>query len=126
MVPDPLESLAIVAVIAAVWLVSLGHEGAAFGASALAMGGTVASLFTNLYPKVMVSSTNATFSLTASNSSSGHYALVVMTIVAAIFVPLILVYQGWSYHVFRGRLGAPPAAPETGASDSVAPAPAGS
>jgi cytochrome d ubiquinol oxidase subunit II len=113
-VPDPLESLAIVAVLAAVWLVSLGHEGAAFTASALAMGGIMASLFSNLYPKVMVSSTNAAYSLTASNSSSGHYALTVMTIVAAIFVPVILIYQGWSYHVFRARLGAPRAASGSG------------
>jgi cytochrome d ubiquinol oxidase subunit II len=29
-----------------------------------------------------------------------------MTVVAAIFVPVILVYQGWTYHVFRQRLGA--------------------
>jgi cytochrome d ubiquinol oxidase subunit II len=113
-VPDPIESIGIVAVLAAVWLVSLGYEGAAFGASALAMGGTVASLFINLYPKVMVSSTNAAFSLTASNSSSAHYALTVMTIVAAIFVPVILLYQGWSYYVFRARVGGPrtPSAPK--------------
>jgi cytochrome d ubiquinol oxidase subunit II len=118
-VPDPLESLAIVAVLAAVWLVSLEHEGAAFTASALAMAGVLASLFSNLYPKVMVSSTNAAYSLTASNSSSGHYALTVMTVVAAIFVPVILLYQGWSYYVFRQRLRAPRAAPE-----ASAPAPA--
>jgi cytochrome d ubiquinol oxidase subunit II len=107
-VPDPVESIGIVAVLAAVWLVSLGYEGAAFGASALAMGGTVASLFINLYPNVMVSSTNTAYNLTVSNSSSGHYALTVMTIVAAIFVPVILVYQGWSYHVFRARVAGPP------------------
>jgi cytochrome bd-type quinol oxidase subunit 2 len=116
-VPDPLESLAIVAVIAAVWLMSLGYEGFAFAASALAMGSTLAVLFSELYPKVMVSSTNAAYSLTASNTSSGHYALTVMTIVAAIFVPLIVLYQGWSYHVFRARVGGPrtPGAPEPAA-----------
>jgi len=108
-VPDPLESLAIVSVIAAVWLVSLGYEIFAFTASALAMGATLATLFSNLYPKVMISSTNAAYSLTAANSSSGHYALTVMTIVAAIFVPVILIYQGWSYHVFRARVSGPPA-----------------
>jgi cytochrome d ubiquinol oxidase subunit II len=122
-VPDPLESLAIVAVIAAVWLVSLGHEGAAFTASAVAMGATMAVLFSELYPKVMVSSTNAAYSLTAANSASGHYALTVMTIVAAIFVPVILIYQGWSYHVFRARVGGPrtPSAPAPGATPDGGP-----
>jgi cytochrome bd ubiquinol oxidase subunit II len=119
-VPNPLESLAIVAVIAAVWLVDLGQEGGAFAASALAMGATVACLFSSLYPKVMVSSTNAAYSLTASNSASGHYALTVMTVVAGIFVPVILVYQGWSYYVFRNRIRAPRTTPEP-----TAPAPAG-
>ena len=31
-----------------------------------------------------------------------------MTVVAAIFFPLVLVYQGWSFHVFRARLQSPP------------------
>jgi cytochrome d ubiquinol oxidase subunit II len=61
----------------------------------------------------MVSSTNTAYSLTVSNSSSGHYALTVMTIVAAIFVPVILLYQGWSYHVFRARLSGPPSSEPT-------------
>jgi cytochrome bd ubiquinol oxidase subunit II len=111
-VPNPLESLAIVAVIAAVWLVDLGQEGGAFAASCATIAGVLASLFSTLYPKVMVSSTNAAYSLTASNSSSGHYALTVMTIVAAIFVPVILLYQGWSYYVFRARIRAPRSTPE--------------
>jgi cytochrome d ubiquinol oxidase subunit II len=56
---------------------------------------------------VMVSSTNAAYNLTVNNSASGHYALVVMTITAVLFVPVILLYQGWSFHVFRGRLSGP-------------------
>ncbi len=32
-----------------------------------------------------------------------------MTIVTVIFFPIVLLYQGWSFHVFRGRLkGRPP------------------
>jgi cytochrome bd-type quinol oxidase subunit 2 len=117
-VPDPLESLAIVAVIAAVWLASLGYEGFAFMASSVAMASTLAVLFSELYPKVMVSSTNAAYSLTASNSASGNYALTVMTIVAGIFVPVILIYQGWSYHVFRARVSGPRSGAEaTGGTD---------
>jgi cytochrome bd ubiquinol oxidase subunit II len=119
-VPDPLESLAIVAVIGAVWLVSLGYEIFAFTASAIAMASTMAVLFSELYPKVMISSTNTAYSLTAANTASGHYALTVMTIVAAIFVPVILIYQGWSYHVFRARVGGPRQGSESAVSSSAA------
>ena len=49
----------------------------------------------------MVSSTNAAYNLTVYNAASGHYALMVMTIVTVIFFPLVLLYQGWSFHVFR-------------------------
>jgi cytochrome d ubiquinol oxidase subunit II len=55
----------------------------------------------------MVSSTDFANSLTVANASSAHYTLAVMTVVAAIFVPLILLYQGWTYHVFRARVGGP-------------------
>ena len=48
---------------------------------------------------------NAAYNLTVSNSSSAKYALTVMTVVAVLFLPLVLLYQGWSYHVFRARVG---------------------
>ena len=63
------------------------------------------SIFVALYPNVMVSSTNTAYNLTVSNSSSANYALTVMTVVAVLFAPLVLLYQGWSYHVFRARVG---------------------
>ena len=59
----------------------------------------------------MVSSTNAAYNLTVNNAASGHYALVVMSIVTVLFLPLVLLYQGWSFYVFRARVAAP-AAPE--------------
>ena len=76
--------------------------------TALAIGLTVTSIFVHLFPRLLVSTTNAKFDLTVSNSASGSYALQVMTIVAVIFFPLVLLYQAWTYHVFRGRLTAPP------------------
>jgi cytochrome bd ubiquinol oxidase subunit II len=45
-------------------------------------------------------------SLTVENASSSHYALEVMTVAALILVPIVLLYQGWTYSVFRRRLGA--------------------
>jgi cytochrome d ubiquinol oxidase subunit II len=82
-------------------------------ATALATLLWVATLFTGLYPRVMVSSTDFANSLSISNAASGHYALQVITVVAAIFTPLVLLYQGWTYHVFRRRLGgeSPPGRP---------------
>jgi cytochrome d ubiquinol oxidase subunit II len=57
----------------------------------------------------MVSTTNKDYNLTVANSAAGHYALSVMTVVAVIFAPLVIAYQAWSYHVFRGRIKGPPA-----------------
>jgi cytochrome d ubiquinol oxidase subunit II len=112
-VPQPVEVLAVIAVIFAARLVSTEHDGWAFTASAIAIAATVGSIFIDLYPNVMVSSTNAAYNLTVNNSASGSYALKVMTIVAVIFFPVVLIYQGWSFHVFRGRVKAPPAQPDS-------------
>ena len=65
---------------------------------------TQTSFFMLLFPRVMVSSTNPDFSLTIYNASSSSYTLQVMTIIALIFVPIVLVYQGYTYWVFRKRL----------------------
>lgn len=108
-VPGPVEALAVIAVAFAARLASTDHDGWAFTASAIAIAATIGSIFIDLYPHLMISSTNAAYSLTVNNSASGHYALVVMTIVAVIFFPLVLIYQGWSFHVFRARVKAPPA-----------------
>ena len=56
----------------------------------------------------MVSSTDAAYNLTVNNAASGSYALKVMTIVAVVFFPLVLLYQGWTFRVFRARVKAPP------------------
>ena len=106
-VPGPVEILAVIAVIFAARLASTDHDGWAFTASAVAIAAMVGSIFIDLYPNVMVSSTSAAYSLSVNNSASGHYALTVMTIVAVIFLPIVLIYQGWSFHVFRARVVAP-------------------
>jgi cytochrome d ubiquinol oxidase subunit II len=54
----------------------------------------------------MVSSLDPAWSLTIYNASSTPYTLKVMSIVALVFVPVVLAYQGWTYWVFRGRIGA--------------------
>ena len=84
-----------------------GREGGSFAATAVTIGGTVAALFVNLYPNVMVSSTTTANNLTVAGTASGDYALKVMTVVAAVMVPVVLLYQGWSYWVFRARINTP-------------------
>lgn len=65
---------------------------------------SVATFFWFLYPNVMVSSTNEDFNLTIENAAASQKTLEVMTVVALVFVPIVLIYQGWSYWVFRKRI----------------------
>jgi cytochrome bd ubiquinol oxidase subunit II len=88
------------------------HGEGASAATAVPTALWVATLFTTLYPRVLVSHPSFSNSLTVSGAAAAHYALSVITVVAAIFVPVVLLYQGWTYHVFRARLGGePPAVP---------------
>jgi cytochrome d ubiquinol oxidase subunit II len=101
-------ALGIAAILAAVLLVHARRSGFAFVATASGVVLVVATLFTSLYPRVMVSSPDFGNSLTVTGASSAHYTLKVITIVALILLPVILLYQGWTYHVFRRRLGGAP------------------
>ncbi len=105
--PGPIEVCAFLLVVAAAWSVRDGHAGWGFTATTAAIAATVVAMFVHLYPNVMVSSTNAAYNLTVKNSASSHYALTVMTVVALVFTPLVLAYQGWTYHVFRARIRGP-------------------
>ena len=82
-----------------------GREGWAFIGTAVAILATTATLFVTLFPNVMPSTTAAANSLTVTNASSSHYTLQIMSVVAVIFTPLVLLYQGWTYWVFRRRIG---------------------
>jgi cytochrome d ubiquinol oxidase subunit II len=106
--------IAIAALVSAAALAHLGRSGLAFALTALGTLSAVATLFTSLYPRVMVSDPSFGNSLTVSNASSAHYTLAVMSVVALIVAPLVLLYQGWTYHVFRHRLGDDEPAPEPG------------
>jgi cytochrome d ubiquinol oxidase subunit II len=103
--------LALSVIVALAWVAGIlmtlkGREGWAFIFSAAAILTFVSTLFFALYPRVMPSSLGAVFDLTINNASSTPYTLKVMTIVAGIMTPLVLLYQGWTYWVFRKRISA--------------------
>jgi cytochrome bd-type quinol oxidase subunit 2 len=106
-VPQPTQIFGVLAVIFAWRLSYTNRDGWAFAASAFAIAAALGQVFIALYPNVMVSSTNHAYNLSVNNAASGHYALVVMTVVAVLLLPIVLLYQGWSFHVFRRRIAAP-------------------
>ncbi len=81
------------------------RDGLAFALSAGAIALLFASLFVEAFPLALPSTTSHAFDLTLVQASSSHYTQSVMTVVAVIFLPIVLLYQGWSYWVFRHRLG---------------------
>jgi cytochrome d ubiquinol oxidase subunit II len=127
-----IELLAILAALAAVSLVYARRDGFAFTATTVTIASCVLAIFVDLYPNVMVSSTNSAYNLTVRNTASPHYSLTAMTVVVVIFLPLVLLYQAWTYYVFRRRVSksefAPvpeprtPPAPEGSAAPHATPA----
>jgi cytochrome d ubiquinol oxidase subunit II len=81
-----------------------GREGWAFTGTFLAIGLAVAGLFVVLFPDVMPSTLDPAYSLTTTNASATDYTLKIMTWVAVLFTPIVLMYQGWTYWVFRKRI----------------------
>ena len=111
--------------VALLWVAGLamnfkGREGWAFIFSAGTIATFVSTLFFALYPRVMPSSLGSQFDLTITNASSTDYTLKVMTYVAVVMTPLVLLYQGWTYWVFRKRVSASQIAnPERGILDEL-------
>jgi cytochrome d ubiquinol oxidase subunit II len=103
--PGPVPIGAGAALLAGGWFIRNRRDGWAFAMTTLTIALSTVTIFMGLYPRVMVSSLNPDWSLTIYNASSSDYTLTVMTIVAVIFVPIVLIYQGWSYWVFRERIG---------------------
>ena len=99
-----LTALAAVSLTAALLANHLKREGISFSLLVFTIMTAVGSLFAALFPNVFPSSTNPAFSLTIDNASSSQYTLTVMTWVAVIMIPLVLLYQGWTYWVFRKRV----------------------
>ncbi|NUS44179.1 MAG: cytochrome d ubiquinol oxidase subunit II [Mycobacteriaceae bacterium] len=81
-----------------------GRDGWAFLGTAVTVVAATVLLFGSLFPNVLPSTTDSAFDLTIHNASATPYTLRVMTWVAAFMTPIVLIYQGWTYWVFRNRI----------------------
>jgi cytochrome d ubiquinol oxidase subunit II len=106
--PGLFPILALVAILAAGFFIYRKRNGWAFILHSIAIALTTAAFFAELFPRVMVSSLNPEWSLTVANASSSPYALSVMTTIALIFLPVVLISEAYSYWVFRKRVTAEP------------------
>jgi cytochrome d ubiquinol oxidase subunit II len=97
--------VAVAALVAALVANQAGREGWAFALSGVTIVAAVAMLFLTLFPNVMPSSLNDEWSLTVTNASSSPYTLKIMTWCAVVAAPIVMLYQGWTYWVFRKRIG---------------------
>ncbi|MFG3161686.1 cytochrome d ubiquinol oxidase subunit II [Streptomyces sp. NPDC048232] len=97
--------VAVAALVAALVANQAGREGWSFALSGVTIVAAVAMLFLTLFPNVMPSTLNPDWSLTVTNASSSAYTLKIMTWLAVIATPVVLLYQGWTYWVFRRRIG---------------------
>jgi cytochrome bd ubiquinol oxidase subunit II len=99
-----LTALAALSLIAALFANHLKREGISFSLLVFTIVTAVGALFAALFPNVFPSTTNPAYSLTIQNASSSEYTLTVMSWVAIVMIPLVLLYQGWTYWVFRKRV----------------------
>ncbi len=93
-------------------LAALHRAGYAFGATGLSIIAAMGGVFSRMFPSVFPASNVAANGITIGTAASLHNTLIVMTVVAAVFMPVVLAYQGWTYWVFRKRLTRPQAARE--------------
>ena len=102
--PIVVAVLAGVALLAADWFLRNKRDGWAFVMTAATIVATLLTFVLTLYPRVMISTLKPEWSLTIHNAASTPYTLSVMSVIALIFIPLVIVYQGWTYYIFRQRV----------------------
>ena len=102
--PGIIPIVGVIALLVSGYFINRKQEGWAFILVAVNIVFTLITFFMIMFPRVMISSTDPSYSLTIYNASSSAYTLSVMSIVALIFVPIVLIYQGWTYYMFRKRI----------------------
>ncbi len=96
--------LAVAAMIGIRVFLSLGKPLTAFASSCVTILMVVFTGVVGLFPNLIPSSIDAAHSLTIYNSSSSAYTLKIMTVVALIFVPIVIAYKIWVYRQFRSTV----------------------
>lgn len=99
-----------VAILAGGYFIRQQRKGWAFAMTAITIAFATMTVFAIMFPRVMISNIDPTFSLTIYNAASNPYTLRVISIITLIFLPIVLLYQGWSYWIFRKRIEAKPEA----------------
>jgi cytochrome d ubiquinol oxidase subunit II len=102
--PGIIPIVSALALLGSIYFINRKMEGWAFITVSLHIVLTQVAFFTLMFPRVMISSLNPDWSLTIYNASSSQYTLTVMSVIALIFVPIVLAYQGWTYYMFRKRI----------------------
>jgi cytochrome d ubiquinol oxidase subunit II len=103
-VPVIPAAVSVAALLAALVLVVRRREGWSFAATAVAVAAFTAALFGSLFPVVLPSLVDPAFDLTVTGAASAPYTLGVLSWIGAVFLPLVIAYQAWSYWVFRRRV----------------------
>ena len=104
--PGIVPVFSVLALVSVIFMLQKNAAAWAFAMTTVAIAFSTITIFMGLYPRLLVSSLNPAWTLTIYNSSSSEYSLGIMSIVALMFIPVILIYQGWSYWVFRQRVTA--------------------
>ena len=109
--------VAVVALLTAVALMFSGRrEGWAFVCTVVVIAAVAVLLFGSMYPNLLPSTLNPEWGVTIYNGSSTPYTLKIMTWASLTLLPLVLLYQGWTYWVFRRRISAEAIPPSIGLS----------
>ncbi|HJQ13315.1 MAG TPA: cytochrome d ubiquinol oxidase subunit II [Anaerolineales bacterium] len=104
--PGIMPIASVIVLLVTILFINRKKEGWAFISTGVHIILTQIAFFTLMFPRLMISSTNPAYNLTIYNASSSQYTLTVMSIIALIFVPIVLLYQGWTYYMFRKRITA--------------------
>ena len=99
-----LSALAAVALVAGLVFNLMGREGWAFTFNAATIAFALLAIFMALFPYLMISNIDEAYSMSIQGAASSQKTLELMTWVAAFTLPLVLVYQAWTYWIFRKRL----------------------
>lgn len=89
---------------AALLALALRRGGLALLAAALSIAGIILSVGASMFPFILPSSIDPGASLTVWDSSSSHLTLFIMLVSTGIFLPIILAYTTWVYHVLWGKV----------------------